>query len=349
MANFFSKLKNKIKNFSPKQLQVSFVDGMQKLETSGKSFFVIIISAIILMAFVCLAVFFLTVRGPEKVLVPEVEGSELTEALLKMQVKELYPKIQRRYDEKPAGTVLSQSPNPGSIVKAGTRVTLTVSRGAVVTEVGSYVGQNYDNVKIDLATMFTGATRPLIVLADPVYKADTSDAGTILEQDPPAGTKISEPVTVNLIISRGPNYDNTRIPRYVGKSIQEMLNLLPASKLVIDFTSHKAQKDEKEGVIVSQQEIDKEFVPNYSRISVEFTIPQKVDEDESWGIFETTLAEYPYPVAMTVECLEPNGQRTVLTSMNHTGGKFTVPYCVETGSELILKVAGKEVKRITVQ
>ena len=183
---FFSKLWQKIKNFNIQDCRVSFIKGMENLQANGRTLFVTIILAVVVMLLTCLAVFFATVKGPEKVLVPEVEGKELTQALLEMQVKELYPKIQLRYDEQLSGTIISQSPSSGAIVKAGTRVNLTVSRGAIVSEVGNYIGQKYDDLKIDLTTMFTGSSRPLILLAEPVYKASLEEAGTILEQEPPA-------------------------------------------------------------------------------------------------------------------------------------------------------------------
>ena len=345
---FLAKIWDKIRHFNIQDCRVSFVKGMQSLQASGRALFVVIILAIALMLLVCLAVFFATVKGPEKVLVPQLEGKELTQALMEMQVKELYPKIQLRYSEEESGIILAQNPDSGSIVKAGTRVNLTVSRGAVVSEVGEYVGLKYDDVKLDLTTMFTGSSRALIVLNEPVYKADLSDAGTILEQDPPAGTKISDPVKVQLVVSRGPSFENTRVPRYVGKTIQEMLSLLPSTKLVFDFKAHKASKDEKEGTVVRQQEITEEFVPNYSRVEVEFAMPSKSEDDLVYGIFETSLPDYPYPVSMTVEAVQKDGMRFNIATLDHTGGSFSIPYAVESGTELILRVAEKEARRMTV-
>ena len=195
--------------------------------------------------------------------------------------------------------------------------------------------------------MFTGAKRQLIVLAEPVYKADLSEAGTILEQEPPEGTKISDPVTVHLIVSRGPNFDNTKVPSYVGKSVSEMLSLLSDSKLILDFSAHTAHRGEKEDSVTAQQEVEKEYVPNYTRIAVEMAFPSKPEDNLVYGIFETELAEFQYPVSMTVECIEKSGQRSQIASLNHTGGRFTIPYAVPEASELILRIAGREAKRIT--
>ncbi|MBR2106257.1 MAG: PASTA domain-containing protein, partial [Treponema sp.] len=132
------------------------------------SFFVVVMAAV--------ATFFLTVKGPEQVLVPNVVGKQLEDALLEMQVKELYPKINLRYSDVPGdeGSILEQNPPAGAIVKGYSRVSLVVSRGVVVDKLGNYVGQNYDDVVLSLQTLFAGQTKPLIVLGTPQYKPDLS-------------------------------------------------------------------------------------------------------------------------------------------------------------------------------
>ena len=202
-----SKLSDKIKN--------NGLEILSSLNQNKKTFLLVVIVALVFMFAICWITFFATVRGPEQVMVPNVEGKELTTALLELQVKELYPKIQLKYTDNPddAGKILNQNPEGGSIVKAGRRVNLTVSRGVILDHVENYIGQNYDDVKINLQTMFTGSSRPLIVLAEPSYKSDQSEAGTILAQEPPEGTIISNPVTVKLIVSKGAEYENARVHR----------------------------------------------------------------------------------------------------------------------------------------
>ena len=100
---------------------------------------------------------------------------------------------------------------------------------------------NIEDLRMKLQTLFAGQTKPLIVLAEPEYKPDVSDAGTILEQDPPAGTKLSEPVTVQLVVSRGPNYENTKAPYLIGQSVNDLLQtitrLLLTKRQVLLLTS----------------------------------------------------------------------------------------------------------------
>lgn len=323
---------------------------LSSLNQNKKSFFVVVILALVFMFAVCWITFFATVRGPEQVMVPNVEGKELTTALLELQAKELYPKIQLKYTDNPddAGKILNQNPESGSIVKAGRRVSLTVSRGTILDHVENYIGQNYDDVKINLQTMFTGSTRPLIVLAEPSYKSDSSAAGTILAQEPPEGTIISNPVTVKLIVSKGAAYENTRIPNIVGSDFKKLISTLSGSRVIFDFTSHIAEGSEKEGTVTKQDSQEKEFVPNYTRVSAEIALPKKQDEDEVKGLFTAQLPNYPYAVEMTLEASKNGVKQTVIT-LRHKGGNVTIPYIAEKDSELLLSIAGKVVARQTVE
>ena len=340
----------KLENLKPKNIAENLKNESEKtisaLNQNKKPFLLVVILALIVMFAICWITFFATVRGPEQVMVPNVEGKDLTTALLEMQVKELYPKIQLKYTDNPddAGKILSQNPESGSIVKAGRRITLTVSRGTILDHVENYIGQNYDDVKINLQTMFTGSTRPLIVLAEPSYKADQSDAGTILAQDPPEGTIISNPVTVKLIVSRGPEFENTRVPKITGLDFKQLLQTIASSKVVFDFTAHVADSGEKEGTVTSQQELSSQYVPNYARVTAELALPKKQKDDEVLGLFTAQLPNYPYAVEMTLEASK-DGVREQIITLKHTGGSVTIPYIAQKDSELLLSIAGRVVAR----
>jgi hypothetical protein len=54
---------------------------------------------IVLVGIVAVSVFFINVRGAERTMVPDVQGLDLTAALLELQVKELYPRLSLRYSQ----------------------------------------------------------------------------------------------------------------------------------------------------------------------------------------------------------------------------------------------------------
>lgn len=333
-----------------KKLRLNVQDFFINVQANGKFLFVAIFAAVVVMVFFGFLVFFLNVKGPEEVLVPDVRYKELADALIEMQTKELYPKITLRYSDVPgdAGTILEQNPSPGAIVKGYSRVNLVVSRGVVVDEVENYVGLQFDELQMQLQTLFAGQTKHLIVLDTPIYKADVADAGTILEQDPPEGTRISEPIKLKLIVSRGPNFENTRPPYLVGKTIEEVLGIVQNSKIIFDFTSHKATNDETAGTVTSQQQFESEFMKNYSRMTVDIAFPRMVVNNKLTGIFSAEVAEYPYPVPFRLEATDASGTTTIIANILHTGGSFTMPYTVDRNTTLTLFIVDKAVKKVTV-
>lgn len=338
-----------VKNIRP--VRGNIHDFFERLQANGKSLVITVIAAVVVMLFFCLAVFFVNVKGPEEVLVPDVRGKKLAFALIEMQDKELYPKITLRYSEIPGDedTILDQSPDAGSIVKGYSRVNLVVSRGVIVDHVENYVGMNFDELTLKLRTLFAGSTKPLIVLDSPLYKADVSEAGTILAQEPPEGTDISEPVTLKLVVSRGPQFENTRVPNLVGKTVDEMLQIASRSKIVFDFTSRPAAQDENAGTVVEQQEFDGEFIKNYSRMSVVLALRSGEIDGKKYGIFSAELSDYPYPVPMRLDAADEDGNVATLANVLHGGGSFTMPYAVAKNTVLTLYVVDKPVKKLTVR
>jgi beta-lactam-binding protein with PASTA domain len=213
--------------------------------------------------------------------------------------------------------------------------------GVVIEEVEDYTGQTLDEVRIRLQTLFSGVTKPLIVLGEPLYESNIAEPGTVLQQTPLPGTPISDPVTVRLVVSRGPQYERTRTPYLVGMTVNDVLQQLARTKIIFDFTSRTATAGEKANTVVAQDPITAEYVSNYSRYNAVFAFGTESNEVIS-GLFTVTLPEYPYAVPMRLDVKTPDSGTFTLVSFNHPGGKFTVPYTVPRGSELVLYAAGRE-------
>lgn len=294
----------------------------------------------------CVVAFSLSLKGSEQVMVPDVKGKDLAVAMLEMQAKELYPKIQLRYSDKTndKGFILEQSPGPGAIVKAGRRINLVVSRGVIVDKVENFVGQNVDDVKIHLQALFTSMAVPLVSIKDPPsYKFSASPAGTILEQDPLPDTPIASPVEVKFIVSKGPENDKINVPELTGLSISEALIEMGKTEAVFDFTGRAPEGRESAGTVVSQMPAGGSLVNSYSRVDAVIALPVKSPDGRIYGILTETLPVYPYPFKVRIDAVTPKGERYELVSMKHPGGKLTVPYAVPDGTVLALTILNKEV------
>lgn len=293
-----------------------------------------------------LVVFALVLKGSEQVMVPDVQGKDISVALLELQAKELYPRVQLRYSDKmdDKGSILEQNPSPGSIVKAGRRINLVISRGVIIDRIENYVGQNLDEVKMQLQAMFTSMATPLIVITEPpLYRFSEEPAGTILEQKPAPDTPLAGPTKVELVVSRGPEGDRVTVPDITGRSIREMYSIMEKTNLVYDFSLRNPEGSERAGTIVSQMPAGEARINSYSRISTVLAVPVANPEGKVYGIFSETLPEYPYPFQIKLSAISPNGERSPLVSVKHPGGNFSVPYLLEEGTVLVLTILNKEV------
>ena len=327
-----------------------FREQVAGLSNGGLPLFFTVILAFIFMGLACLAVFFASVQGAEKVMMPSVTGKPLTTALLELQAKELYPKIQLRYSELPGeeGKVLEQSPAAGSIVKAYRQVTLTVSRGVAIDTLEEYVGKQVDEVQSRLALLFSGESA-LVTIAPPVYQKSDALSGTILAQFPPAGTIISEPVTVQFVVSSADKEEQVTVPALAGLTLKELYAQMEQSRLVFDCIAHEAATPEEAGTVTGVEHPGAAAAA-YSRVGVDMAFPVRQEGDEQvWGIFAFDMDEYPYPVPVRLECSSPDGTITTLVSLNHPGQSFTVPYCARPDSILSLYVLDRLTAQVSIQ
>jgi beta-lactam-binding protein with PASTA domain len=309
---------------------------------------------IVFASIVAATVFFLTVRGAEQTMVPELHGKSVIEALLELQQKELYPRIELRYSGSSAdkGLIIEQDPRAGSIVKAGRRIRLVISQGAAISALENYIGRNVNDVRIELQTLFASNPQPLITLKDPIlYQYSNKPAGTILEQNPGPGSNIFSPIELELIVSRGEEDTLTEMPDFIGLSIAKAVEKAASSGIRFNFSTRLGQSRRNAETVVAQipEAGTKITAGNIAEIVV--ASPARIDlgENEVFDLFKYTLPENPYPLPATLEVILPGGERKVLASLKHPGGDFTFPYRLPSGSVLILSLLNREMYRETIQ
>ncbi|MGM0675650.1 MAG: PASTA domain-containing protein [Spirochaetota bacterium] len=291
-----------------------------------------------------LGTFLLSLRGREEVLVPEIRQEQLSDALVELQERDLYSRIQLRYHSDPTlkGKVVEQDPAAGSLVRAGKEVELTVSQGSVVDRVGNYVGQTLEEVRDELSTLFT-TFDAVLQIGDVSYVYSDEPTGTILEQDPEADTEISGTTELDLVVSRGEDVEQVSVPSYAGLDYQEAVELLSQEDIPFVFSLAEDSDAGSGGIVVDQEPAAGEEVPAGTRVELTMVPPTGLDDSVVFGIFEQDLPDYPVAVDMTLEAIGPDGDREVIFSMEHPGGEMAVPYAVEENTRLVLSRFDTEV------
>ncbi len=303
-----------------------------------------------LMLLVGTGIFFLALRGAEQTLVPDVRGMELPEAMIKLQERELYPRLSLRFTDNPAdrNKVLEQNPVAGTIIKAGRRIQLTVSRGSVIDHIEDYTGKDLDATRIRLQAVFA-SSRAIVTIKDPVvYVNDKAVPGTILQQKPEGGTEISGPVELEFVVSLGPEKTRVQVPSFKDLSLSDLAAAAGGSPVAVEFSMRPAQSGEKPATVAEQDPAAGSEMDVGSRVRVTVTAPES-QKGMIAGLFVHELPEYPYAVPVTLSALKPSGERTVLASFKHPGGKYTMPFFLPENTVLVLSVLDKEMARAEVR
>jgi beta-lactam-binding protein with PASTA domain len=318
---------------------------------------------LVFVGLIAISIFFIAVRGAEQTMVPDVRGKEITEALLELQVKELYPRIQLRYSQSSLdrGLILEQEPRAGTIVKAGRRVRLVVSQGVIINSVENYIGRDIDEVRMDLQALFASGgaagfsasgsspALPLISVKEPfIYEYSPEAPGTILQQSPEGGTEISGPLTLEFVVSRGLENAMLTVPQLAGLSITDALEQISRSGVDFVFSVRPPREREKGEVVVFQEPPGNSAIPANTILQVTVTSPAELESGEVFKLFQYTMPKNPYPLSVRLDALLISGERRRIITVEYPGGTFTVPYRLPLGTTLVLSMLNREIYRETV-
>ncbi len=144
----------------------------------------------------------------EPVPVPYTVHKSISDARELIMDASLKINIEYEYnDEVPADVVISQSPDPGSMVEPGTRINLLVSQGEDIKDIKmeKLVGQNIEEAKRII-------TRLDLILGDVVYQPDNEYGKDIVTwQSYEPGTEIQTKTTVDIYVSNGEKIEEEEV------------------------------------------------------------------------------------------------------------------------------------------
>ena len=176
--------------------------------------------------------------------VPNVVGRQVLIAKQMLEDNNLRVTIAETYDpEVPEGQVVSQYPEAGSMVKEQRTVTIYISKGGEEMVMPDLRGMAQDTALSKMKKM--GITVTVI------EKSSDEEAGTVLDQDVKAGTKINKGKSVDITVSKGDQKKAINLPDYTGMSIDQARSNIEANKLVVGKVTQKSSS-EAPGTVIGQ-------------------------------------------------------------------------------------------------
>lgn len=187
------------------------------------------------------------VNSNEKVKVPSIVGKDIEIANSELERANLESRvIKETYSEKYAqGFVLTQTPNPGSMVKTGRPILVTISKGKEKVSVPYLIGTNLRNARVNL--MQRG-----LELGEITYQFNENySKDTIFSQNKQAGSFVPYGSKVDIVISKGSELQN-RIPMLIGYSMEEINAVIAESGFILGAISYRVSETYLPNTVIDQ-------------------------------------------------------------------------------------------------
>jgi len=184
--------------------------------------------------------------GSAPVSVPNVVGRTQAKAKSAITAKKLtVGTITQAYSATvPSGRVISQNPQAGALAAPGTAVDLVVSTGPAPVTVPNVTGLT----QADAKSAITGATLTVGIITK--KHNDTVPAGSVISQNPQAGSSVAPGSAVKLLVSTGPA--PVVVPRVVGHTQADADSAITARTLIVGTVTQAYSSIVPSGSVISQ-------------------------------------------------------------------------------------------------
>jgi len=262
----------------------------------------------------------LIVHRKRKVVVPDLTGKPLKQAIKVLQEKGLYIKIVgSKHNEKvPPDSVISQEPLPGEIVRRERAISIILSEGGELVYVPDLKNLSMGEAEILLK-------RSSLILGE-VSKVFSSEfkKGRIISQEPEAGEVVKKGEIVNIIVSKGPStiLGTVIMPKLVGKNITEAKNILFDMGIEISDIKKVVNNKVPEGTILKQNPQPGEVIDESTDISLIISEKREIEELFHKEVFYFEIPQGPNERRLKVVKEDLNGKEVIISSLEKPGTKI---------------------------
>ncbi|AYE36715.1 PASTA domain-containing protein [Borrelia turcica IST7] len=293
------------------------------------------------------AIFFIFLKSNDIVIVPNLSGLYLEDAITELQYKELVPYIELKFSSTSLdkGKVIEQRPKAGTALRLENRVTIFISKGAVVNKVDSFIGKNIDDVLVNLKANSINNNRVFYHALKPIEVESELSKGTIIRQEPSPGTKITGLVDLQFLVSRGQTKNLVKhVKNYIGLYYKDAIISLLNDEIPFDINLVKGNNY---GSVILQSLPANTEIENLSKLIITINEP-KIDNLSVFGILTYKLDMYPSNVDIMIRVKDSSGNSSLLYSFKSRGGLIKLPYEALKGSIVELYIYDKLINQTVV-
>lgn len=265
----------------------------------------------------------LLIKRGEPVEVPNIVNKTVVEALDMLSEKklELRKGGARNSAVIAENYILSQDPIPGTIVKAGSPVSVVISLGSQVSVVPDLVGMPLREAKVEL-------NRAGFIMGRFSKIHYEGDKDLVLGQSPVPEDYANRETPVDLLVSLGPRPREYRLPVFIGRPMDKVSSVLDSMGLVIGEVTTKLDLTHPEGVVLDQDPSPGSLVEEGSQVSL--VMGTWHDEEETAERkYVALLYQVPYgfwPKSVRIEVSDPDGVRTIYDEVDEPGARIRLVF-----------------------
>lgn len=144
------------------------------------------------------------------------------------------------------GEVASTDPEPGSMAKKNSTVTVNLCRGAEEGTVPDLTGKTLDEAK-NLITKYG------FKLGNVDVEISSEPKDTVIDQDPNGGAETTPGDYINIVISDGTGEEEVEVPYLIGKDIEVAKRLIEDAGFVVGEITYGDSSEYEQGQVIRQQ------------------------------------------------------------------------------------------------
>ena len=182
--------------------------------------------------------------GPGEAPIPLVQGLPADEA--EERLRDAGFRTERRSelsDTVRSGRVIETAPSEGTSVRKGTTVTLIVSRGKERIAVPDVVGSSREDAERTIQDAG-------LQVATSEEESEDEAPGTVLRQDPAAGTEIAKGKTVSIVVAEAPA--DVPVPGVIDATEEDAVQALEEAGFEVEVERTPVETPDEDGLVTEQ-------------------------------------------------------------------------------------------------
>ena len=227
----------------------------------AKIFFIPFFTSLFVSALVCYLFFLYGIPFLEKVEVPDVRRVTLDRGRFILESRTLFLLVESEKEDPsiPEGSIINQTPLPGSLVKRGTPVNVVLSKGK-----GGMAIPNLSSVPFEEARKIL-AEMGLKIGSVTEQSSDSIVSGSIISTFPSANSIVKEGAIIDIVLSRG---KEVVVPNVLGRRLGTAKEILEKAGLKVGHIDYVCDIEKLFDIILRQNPRPGRKVPKTTAVNL---------------------------------------------------------------------------------